>query len=122
MLLMRRTLWLRRQWHPCVWGDGCACEPLGPRCPEGMTCRQIGGDGEETTWGCGLDGASVPGGVCTSNLDCTRNAVCVAMPPEAEPRCSRPCDETTPDCDCHEIAALGLSLCVDDVVASAAEE
>jgi hypothetical protein len=117
--LMRTSLWLRTQWHKCLWGEGCSCDPRQHTCPEGMTCRnQPAGDGS-TQWLCGLEGSSVPGGLCRGGLDCSRDSVCVITGDDGEGRCVRPCDDTTPDCDCREVEAFSLPLCIDDAVADA---
>lgn len=112
--LVRTSLWLRRQWHPCVWGEGCACDPRRHGCPEGMTCRNHAADDGGTQWLCGLEGSSVPGGLCQGGLDCSKDSVCVIMGESGEGRCIRPCDDTTPDCDCREVETFPLPLCLDD--------
>lgn len=116
--LMRTTVWLRSQWHRCLWGEGCSCDPRTHGCPEGMSCRSLAaGDGDGgMQWACGLEGASVPGGPCKSSLDCSQDSVCVIPGDSEEGRCVRPCDEQTLDCQCREVEAFALPLCIDDAI------
>jgi hypothetical protein len=117
--LMRTSLFLRRAWHPCVWGEGCPCDPLMHACPEGMTCRNQPGEAGDTQWLCGLEGSSVPGGLCRGGLDCSRDSICVITGEDDEGRCVRPCDDTTPECECREVETFPLPLCIDDAMPAA---
>jgi hypothetical protein len=116
-LLMRTTLFQRRSWHPCIWGDGCDCDPLAPRCPESMTCRNLRDERGTTRWICGMEGASVPSGPCTTNLDCSDNSICISTASTGG-RCVRPCTDLTPNCDCQEVAPIEVPLCMADFAAS----
>ncbi|MEM6993550.1 MAG: M43 family zinc metalloprotease [Myxococcota bacterium] len=114
-LLMRQMLALRRSWQPCALGSGCSCEPTLHDCPRGMTCRRLANsaDGEELGYRCGVDGASVPGGTCKDPRDCSGGATCMTAP-TGESLCIRPCDESTPHCDCRELPGNPWPICFAD--------
>lgn len=112
-LLMRRSLALRRAWHPCSFGPGCSCELVEGGCPEAMSCRRYSGD-QGPEFRCALDGHAVPGGVCRGSLDCSASAVCIGQP-DADPRCVRPCDDTTEACRCTEVGGVDHRICIDDL-------
>lgn len=113
-LTMRRSLALRRGWHPCIFGAGCSCDPRSNECPEGMTCRRYESEVVgEFVWRCGLDGPSIPGGVCRDPGDCGQGSLCVE-PPEGEPRCVRPCRDDIA-CRCEVVPGFDLPLCMDDL-------
>ena len=114
MLLMRRTLALRRGWHACFAESGCPCEP-GGECPEQMSCRAFGGGGEETTWKCALDGHALPGGRCRGVGDCSLGSSCMKMPQGSV--CVRICNDETP-CDCQLQPGAEWPLCMDDIAAA----
>lgn len=105
-LLMRHSLHLRRGWQSCALGDGCACEMTEASCPPGMSCRLPGGL-------CGMDGASVPGGVCRDSRDCSDGAVCMTAP-SGDSLCIRPCSALTPGCDCQELPGNPWPICRED--------
>ncbi len=116
-LLMRRSLALRRGWHPCVWGEGCPCTPERGNCPEGMTCRAyVRGDEVEPSWRCDLDGPALPGGICHDAGDCGAGSLCVHTP-EGEARCARMCDPTTAACTCERITTPDVAVCNEDLEA-----
>ncbi len=112
-LLMRASLHQRRAWHPCIWGDGCPCDPLAPVCPESMTCRNFKVDDGQTKWRCGMEGASVVAAPCTSTLDCSDHAICISTAATGG-RCVRPCTDATPNCDCQTIESFEVPLCMSD--------
>lgn len=113
MLLVRATLHQRRSWHPCIWGDGCDCDPLAPECPESMTCRNFKDGADATKWRCGMEGASVVAAPCSSTLDCSDHSICISTPSTGG-RCVRPCTPATPNCDCQQIESFEIPLCMSD--------
>jgi hypothetical protein len=111
--LMRRMLALRLGWHRCAGPDGCACEVGDGTCPDEMSCRRFQGD-DGPYRHCALDGPVVAGGVCGSSLDCSAQAQCIGQA-DADSRCVRPCDDTTPGCRCERVGGVPHSICVDDL-------
>lgn len=114
-LLMRQSLALRRGWHRCAFGAGCACEPTLNDCPSDMSCRALApsADGAPSGFRCAMDGASVPGGTCRESRDCSEGAACMVAP-SGQSLCIRPCNELTPRCDCREVPGNPWPICFDD--------
>lgn len=116
--LMRRTLALRRAWHRCIVGDGCACEVGAGQCPEAMSCRRYQRDGGQDDGSpyqrCALDGPVVAGGVCSGSHECSEGAQCIGQP-DAPSRCVRPCGDDTPDCRCAQVGGVTHPICVNDL-------
>jgi hypothetical protein len=110
---MHTSLFVRRGWHACIWGEGCSCDPAAPACPEQMTCRNYTDAAGQMRWNCGPEGAARPRAPCRSNLDCSNDSVCVRAG-EGESLCVRTCGAATPDCDCQEVASFGAALCMAD--------
>jgi hypothetical protein len=81
-----------------------------------MSCRNLAG-GEDVQWRCGMDGASIPGAPCNSNLDCSGHSICVSTPTTGG-RCVRPCTEETPSCDCRSVESLSVPVCMADFTAT----
>lgn len=109
-LELRRTLALRRAWHPCLQGEGCACGPEAP-CPAQMDCKP---GVSSLGWSCQLVGGVSAGQRCGGAGDCAAGAVCLRAAGGAEPRCVRLCDEALSACDCAGAAGLGFSVCRED--------
>jgi hypothetical protein len=118
-LLMRATVALRRDWHTCLFGEGCPCDPLAvpADCPRQTSCRSFIEDGARV-WRCDLDGASVPGGTCRGSLDCSSGTLCLNRP-DGPSRCIRPCDPQLSTCGCNPLEGMGIGGCMDDLQAGA---
>jgi hypothetical protein len=114
-LLMRQTVALRRDWHVCLFGDGCSCDPLAvpAQCPPQTTCRSFL-DGGARAWRCDLDGASPPGATCRGSLDCSRGTLCLGHADGAS-RCVRPCDPALGVCGCQPLDDHDIGGCMDDL-------
>ena len=112
-LLMRRALALRRGWWRCMFGDGCACDPLEADCPEQMTCTPYGA-AEEPDWRCRLDGAHVPGAACSGAGECGLGSICVGTG-DGGKRCVRACGVGTAGCTCREAPGLLTPVCMEDL-------
>jgi hypothetical protein len=112
--LMRRTLALRLGWNRCAGEDGCACEVGDGSCPAQMSCRRFQGD-EGPYQRCVLDGPVVPGGVCTSSIECASESQCIGQDDVPESRCVRPCDTGTAGCRCEEVEGVLHPICVNDL-------
>lgn len=110
---MRHAAELRRGWQPCLGPQGCACEPLGDGCPEGMTCRRMLAEGA-AAWQCGLDGATLPGGRCDDPAECGHGSTCVVAG-DGIGRCARPCALVSPGCTCALETGLEVPFCAEDL-------
>jgi hypothetical protein len=112
-LLMRRALALRRGWWPCMFGDGCSCDPILADCPEQMTCAPFGST-DAPDWKCRLDGARVPGATCMGAGECSLGSICVGTG-DGGKRCVRACNPFAAACECREVPGLLTPVCVEDL-------
>lgn len=112
--LMRRTLALRLGWQRCAGEGGCACEVGDGTCPAQMSCHRFQG-AEGPYHRCVLDGPVVPGGVCSSSIECAAESQCIGQEDVPESRCVRPCTELTAACRCETVEGVPHPICVEDL-------
>lgn len=108
---LRKGLALRRAWHPCLQGEGCACDALEGGCPEQMACKPRL---RETGWACSLVGGVAAEQSCHGYGDCQAGSLCL-RPPGGEPRCARLCDVELSACECGQVSSGDFAVCREDL-------